>query len=113
MNQMNWNIIESENDVEKAFSASNEQVVVLFKHSTRCSVSLMAKRSLELDWDLEGEKVKPYFLDLIKFREISNEIARILEVKHESPQLIGIKAREVFYHASHDVISVKSLKSAL
>ncbi len=110
---MNWKMIESLDGLDIALAESKDKAIVLFKHSTRCSVSLMAKRSLEMNWDLDEELIQPYFLDLIQHRDISNEIAKQLEVSHESPQLIGIKNKEVFYHASHSVISVDSLRSAL
>lgn len=110
---MNWKKLNSIEDLTAALTESTEKTVVIFKHSTRCSVSMMAKKSLEYGWDLTDEEVVPYFLDLIAHRDVSNKIAQDLEVEHQSPQLIGIKNREVFYHASHGVISVESLKSAL
>lgn len=110
---MNWKMMNSLADLNEAIEESKDKKVVIFKHSTRCSVSMMAKRSLECSWDISFDDIQPYFLDLIKYREISNEIADKLEVIHQSPQLIGVKNEEVFYHASHSVISVESLKSAL
>jgi len=110
---MNWKNITSEEDLGEAIELSHFKPTVLFKHSTRCSVSMMAKKTLEFGWDIPEEKVQAYFLDLIKYRDISNKIATDLEVVHQSPQLIGLKNGEVFYHASHSVISAESLKSAL
>lgn len=110
---MNWKFIISKEDLDEALKSSHQKPTVLFKHSTRCSVSMMAKKSLEMSWDIPESEVQAYFLDLIKFRDISNQIAADLEVEHQSPQLIGVKNGEVFYHASHSVISVDSLKSAL
>ena len=105
--------MESLADLSEAIEESRDKKVVIFKHSTRCSVSMMAKKSLEMSWDISPDEVQSYFLDLIKHREVSNEIAEKLEVIHQSPQLIGVNNEEVFYHASHSVISVESLKSAL
>ncbi|MEJ6795407.1 MAG: bacillithiol system redox-active protein YtxJ [Flavobacteriales bacterium] len=110
---MNWKKMESLADLSEAIEESRDKKVVIFKHSTRCSVSMMAKKSLEMSWDISPDEVQSYFLDLIKHREVSNEIAEKLEVIHQSPQLIGVNNEEVFYHASHSVISVESLKSAL
>ena len=105
--------MESLADLSEAIEESRDKKVVIFKHSTRCSVSMMAKKSLEMSWDISPDEVQSYFLDLIKHREVSNEIAEKLEVIHQSPQLIGVNNEEVFYHASHSVISIESLKSAL
>jgi bacillithiol system protein YtxJ len=110
---MNWKKMESLADLSEAIEESRDKKVVIFKHSNRCSVSMMAKKSLEMSWDISPDEVQPYFLDLIKHREVSNEIAEKLEVIHQSPQLIGVNNEEVFYHASHSVISIESLKSAL
>ncbi|MFK7757438.1 MAG: bacillithiol system redox-active protein YtxJ [Flavobacteriales bacterium] len=110
---MNWKMITSKEDLEEAIMLSHKKPAVIFKHSTRCSVSMMAKKSLEYGWDLNEDEVETYFLDLIQYREISNQIALDLEVIHQSPQLIGLKNGEVFYHASHSVISADSFKSAL
>ncbi|MEJ6682015.1 MAG: bacillithiol system redox-active protein YtxJ [Flavobacteriales bacterium] len=110
---MTWKKIESLADLSEAMEESRNKKVILFKHSTRCSVSMMAKKSLEMSWDISPDEVQPYFLDLIKYRNVSNEISAKLQVIHQSPQLIGVNNEEVFYHASHSVISVESLKSAL
>ena len=40
-------------------------------------------------------------LDLIRFREISNEIAHRYGVAHESPQVIVLAGGSAVYHASH------------
>ncbi len=42
-----------------------------------------------------------YFLDLLKYRSISNLIARKFDIPHQSPQLILIKDGEVVDHSSH------------
>lgn len=86
---------------------------LIFKHSTRCSISMMAKRRFELDWDSLPENMPLYFLDLIQFREISNQIAEIFQVHHESPQLLLIKDGECILDQSHGQISVEEALSLL
>jgi bacillithiol system protein YtxJ len=74
----------------------------------------MAKDRLERSWDFdEGSGPIMYYLDLISYRQISNEIAERLKVYHESPQLILIKSAEAIYDASHNYISITELKEAL
>jgi bacillithiol system protein YtxJ len=80
---------------------------ILFKHSTRCSISLMAKKKFEYEWDALPEDTSIYFLDLIKHRQISNTIAEMFEVHHESPQLLVIKDGECIYESSHSEISAE------
>ena len=106
-----WIDLKSMEQLEKIENASENKTVAILKHSTRCGVSKMVLRMFESDYDLsENEPVQLYFLDLISYREISNEIARRYNVRHESPQLIILKNSEVVHHASHQGISADKLK---
>ena len=86
---------------------------LIFKHSTRCSISMMAKRRFELDWDTLPADMPLYFLDLIKYRDLSNKIAQDFQVYHESPQLLLIKDGECILDQSHGGISVDETMSVL
>lgn len=100
---MNWIPITSNQDVEKVLT--NKELIAVFKHSTRCAISSMAKNRIDSSWDKEMDSVPIYYLDLIKFKDFSNLIAEKTGVEHESPQLILIKNGEVLYSASHTSIS--------
>lgn len=78
---------------------------LIFKHSTRCSVSLMAKRRFEMDWSVLPENTSLYFLDLISYRDISAQVAETFQVHHESPQILLIKNGDCILDASHSDIS--------
>lgn len=108
---MNWNNIQSTNQIDEVVTASNERYQVIFKHSTTCPISSMAKMRLESKWDLD--QVDAHFLDLLSYRSISNYIADTLEVHHESPQLILLKNSEVIYDSSHLDISVDEIKESI
>jgi len=82
---------------------------VIFKHSTRCSISLMAKRNFELDWNAIPENTTLYFLDLIAHRDISALIAETFQVHHESPQVLLIKDGECILDLSHSDISAEGI----
>ncbi|MFA6249488.1 MAG: bacillithiol system redox-active protein YtxJ [Mucilaginibacter sp.] len=86
---------------------------LIFKHSTRCSISMMAKRRFELDWDNLPADMPLYFLDLIKHRDLSNKIAVDFSVYHESPQMLLIKDGECILDQSHGAISVDEAMSVL
>ena len=88
---------------------NDENYSVIFKHSTRCSVSMMAKRRFEMDWNLLPKEINLYFLDLISYRSISAEIAELFQVHHESPQLLVIKNGECILDTSHGDISVEEV----
>jgi len=86
---------------------------LIFKHSTRCSISMMAKRRFELDWENLPDDMPLYFLDLIKHRDLSNKVAQDFSVYHESPQLLLIKDGECVLDQSHGAISVDETMSVL
>ncbi len=98
------------NDLEQVKTIKNANgYSVIFKHSTRCSVSLMAKRSFEFDWDSIPENTPVYFLDLISHRDISAAIAETFQVHHESPQALLIKDGECVLDSSHSDISAEEI----
>ena len=111
---MDWIIIESESDLNKLIEESFKDNigVAIFKHSTRCSISSVAKRRLSTTWKF-NEELPIYLLDLIAFRDISNLIAEKLNVRHESPQLLVVKDGKCVYNATHLSISVKDLSAQL
>ena len=104
-----WNYLESMEDLDHAEQQSNEKVVVLFKHSTRCSISRFVLKSFENTYAIPADKMEIYFLDLIEYRPISNEIAERFGVTHQSPQLIVLKEGKAIYDASHESIDANSL----
>ena len=111
MINMNWNTITSENQLDDLVEKSTEKAVLIFKHSTRCSISAMVKSRLEHAWD-DSADIEPYYLDLIRYRNISNEIASKFNIHHESPQAILLKDGKVAHHSSHMGISVDNMKAA-
>ena len=104
---MNWIPLTNLEQLESIGAA--EGYSVIFKHSTRCSVSMMAKKRFEHDCDSIPEGTSVYFLDLISNREVSNTIAQKFSVHHESPQLLLIKNGECIYETSHGEISAEDL----
>jgi bacillithiol system protein YtxJ len=111
---MKWNELNNLQQLGQLLKDSHDKKVLIFKHSTRCSISRAALDRLERNWkqDEVGE-VQPYFLDLISCREISNQIERDLRVDHESPQLIVIFKGAAVYHRSHFAIDYQDLKQQL
>lgn len=108
-----WNALETLADLENALQVSFKQPVVLFKHSTRCGVSSHVSRSLAKNWNISEEVARPYFLDLIAHRDISQAIADKLEVWHQSPQVIVVQNGAAIYEASHNHISVGGIREVL
>ena len=110
--KMDWEPLNHISQLDEIVAASNEKPVAIFKHSTRCSISRMALKQFENEFDFT-EKVTPYFLDLITFRDVSNDIASRFGVQHQSPQLILIKDGKAIYDASHSDIDAGTLKTTV
>jgi bacillithiol system protein YtxJ len=105
---MNWINLVSENQLAEIKALSVTKPQVIFKHSTTCSISNVAKNRLERETPPEG--VDFYYLDLLNYRSISNKIAEEFAVHHESPQVLLIKNGECVYDESHGGIEMDSLQ---
>lgn len=112
--RLNWVKLEDMANLDQLIQTESfEKPVVLFKHSTRCSISSMALNRLEMDWDIDPEQAVPVYLDLIAFRAISDKIAIDLSVRHQSPQVLLVKNGQCVYAASHSEIDVEDIKQNL
>src|SRR5262245_29330747 len=108
---MNWLELKEETEIETIKELSKTQTVLIFKHSIRCSTSAAALDRLERNWkEAEMGNTKPYYLDLINYRTISNKIQDTFYVQHESPQVLVIKNGRCVYNASHIEINYKDIK---
>lgn len=104
---MNWINLNREEQLQEIISKSNHTPQVIFKHSSRCSVSDMAKNRLDRSAFPAGMDF--YFLDLIKHRNISNKISEDFNVYHESPQVLVIKNGQSIYDESHTGIDMREI----
>lgn len=105
---MNWKVIENSNQINEIKEASHHKLQLIFKHSTRCIISKMALKNFESDFLLH-DVIDAYYLDLIAYRNISNEIAEVFAVEHQSPQILLIKDGVAVYAASHESIDANVL----
>lgn len=99
------NTIEQLNEIDLK---SNSRVQAIYKHSTQCGISMMAIRTLnkELEEIISGT-IDVYYLDLLRYRDLSNVISMRYNVEHESPQILIIKGGKCIYHASHSEVSLQ------
>lgn len=96
-----------------AIESSVEKPVLLFKHSTRCSISSMAKARFENNWSTSTNVCDLFYLDLLAYRLISNEIEKLTGVVHQSPQAIVIINKIVVYEDSHSSINALEIENIL
>lgn len=100
---MNWIELKDLSQVKEIKLISKDKKVVIFKHSTRCSISRLALSKFERNWNFDN--VTPFLIDLLNHRDVSNQIAEVFMVDHESPQLLVIENEQCIEHASHNFIS--------
>lgn len=102
---MNWNKLVDIAQLAEINEESKSVKVLILKHSTRCSISSMALNRLESSWkESDNGLIKPYYLDLLAHRDISNLIARQYGIEHASPQILIISNGTCVYHESHNNI---------
>ena len=104
---MNWIDLNNIQQLADIKELSKTRTQVIFKHSTRCSISSMAKTRLERNEQPESGDF--YFLDLLKHRSISDQIAEDFSVAHQSPQILLIKNSECVYEESHSGIQMDEI----
>lgn len=105
-----WTELTELQQLDDIIAESAEIPALIFKHSTRCSISRFALKNFESEYAIDTDKLKPYFLDLLEHRNISNEIASRFGVMHQSPQIILIKDGKATYNSSHSDIDAGKVK---
>lgn len=110
---MNWIPLTSKEQVADLDKASYRQKTVIFKHSTRCSISDAALGRLERNAkEIEVGEIRWYFLDLLQYRDLSNFIAEHYVVQHESPQALFIQNGTCSFSQTHSQIRLSDLLNA-
>lgn len=110
---MNWNYLKTLDQLNDLAKESTEKNILIFKHSSRCSTSRMVLDRLERNWNNAQLDIKPYFLDLLFYREISNAIANHYDVEHESPQVLIIRNGKSVFDCSHFNIDIHKIKTVI
>jgi bacillithiol system protein YtxJ len=108
---MSWIALENEDQLAEIKQRSFHNPQLIFKHSTRCSISSMAKH--RLDNSIKPHHVDYYYLDLLKYRSLSTRIADEFSVSHQSPQVLLIKDGECIYDESHSSIHMNEIEKML
>ncbi|MCQ0110813.1 bacillithiol system redox-active protein YtxJ [Zhouia amylolytica] len=108
---VSWNSLVHINEIENLVEESYKMPIAVFKHSTRCGISRMVLNSFEKQYGLKKEDAQLYFLDLLRFRDISDALANRFHIRHESPQLLVIKEGQIVHHASHGSINASAIEA--
>jgi|1048.fasta_scaffold00685_3 bacillithiol system protein YtxJ len=108
-----WSNLTEEKQIAEIMDLSSSIPVYIFKHSTTCGISAQAKENVELSFRNTDKSFLFYYLDLLKFRTVSNEVASTLNVHHQSPQLILIHDGQVIFTTSHHKIKATIIEESL
>ena len=98
---LNWTPLTSLEQLEAIKEESKTQSIFIFKHSTRCGISRMVIKQFEGLFQEEHQQLKVYYLDLLNYRNVSDEVGYNFQVMHQSPQLLVIKNSVSVHNASH------------
>lgn len=112
-NSVNWIPLTSMEQLNQIKEFSKSETILLFKHSTRCGISRMVMKRFEKMFDETMKNTKVYYLDLLNYREVSNEVSHTFQVMHESPQLLVIKNEIAIFYASHYDITLVDFQKYL
>lgn len=107
---VNWIPLTSLEQLETIKEASNSEAIFIFKHSTRCGISSMVIKRFEKLFDESTQGIKVYYLDLLSYRNISDEIGYTFQVMHQSPQLLVVKNGVAVESASHYDITMADIQ---
>lgn len=105
-----WQALIDVAQLDRIAEKSLTKTQLIFKHSTRCGISSMVMKQFVSDYDLELN-ADLYYLDLLAYRDVSDEVGYKFQVMHQSPQLLVLKNGVVVAHASHGGINEIDLKS--
>jgi bacillithiol system protein YtxJ len=103
---------------QEAWTNTAEKPLLLFKHSTTCPISADALQQFNrfvqsAEHTPETAAVQYALVKVIESREVSNQVAEDVSVKHESPQAILIHDQKAVWDASHWSIKDKALQEAV
>ena len=110
---VNWIPFNSLEQIKTIKELSKSETILVFKHSTRCSISSMVIKRFENLFDSSMNNIKVYYLDLLNFRAISDEVGYSFQAQHQSPQLLIIRNEVAVLNVSHYDITTVNIQKYL
>lgn len=106
-----WIPLSTLDQLDVIIDRSKSKTQIIFKHSTRCGISRMVLNQFNKSHTLRENDVDLHYLDLLSYREVSDEVGYRFQVLHQSPQLLVIRNGIAVAHASHGAINTLDLNS--
>ena len=104
-----WQPLTDVSQLDVIAEKSKTKTQLVFKHSTRCGISRMVMNQFVSDYNVDVV-ADLYYLDLLSYRDVSNEVGYKFQVMHQSPQLLVLRNGVVVAHASHGAINELSIE---
>ena len=103
--QLPWQNLNSVEQLDQIAEKSKTRTQVIFKHSTRCGISRMVLNQFISKYNYNENELDLYYVDILSYRVVSDEVGYKFQVFHQSPQLLVIKNGVVVAHESHGAIN--------
>mgnify|MGYP001161198055 FL=1 len=106
-------VLDSGDALEDVIAASEECLVLLFKHSVTCGTSAQAYDEL-VEHLSTGQHTTRYVIVTVQtHRDISDAVAARFNVRHETPQALLIHKGQVVWDASHFSVTADTIENAI
>ncbi len=103
-------VFEKTTHLSEILEKSEQNPVIIFKHSSKCYQSDVIKEMLERAKN-ENKIEAIIFLVVVQDSPVlSKKIAEVFGIKHESPQIIILKNKKTTYFESHDKIMIEEFR---
>lgn len=93
--------------LDELFEKSSEKPVLIFKHSLTCPTSTDASTEMSI----VNSEVNLVIVQTS--RQISNEIEKRTNIRHETPQAIILKDGQPVFNASHYRVTAETIEGVL
>jgi bacillithiol system protein YtxJ len=99
--------VKERSELDELFRRSNEHPVVLFKHSSMCSISADTYQ------EMTHYPGRVELIVIQQTRSLSDEIENRTGLRHESPQVIVLSKGKPVFHESHWRIKADAVAQAV
>ncbi len=100
-------------ELGKILDESCQCQIILFKHSTTCPISSRAWQEVQNFIKESSDEILVGMIKVIESRSVSNQVTEELGLKHQSPQVLVVRDRQVLWHASHQEVTQDKLMMVL
>ena len=106
-------VLDSVAALERVIVASEERLVLLFKHSVTCGTSAQAHDELVAHLSEDPHTTQYAIVTVQTHRDVSDAIETHFNVRHETPQVLLIQEGRVVWEASHFGVTADSINDAI